>query len=410
MIRVVLNLRAESPVSFRGNRDAARSTTLPYIPGSVLLGGFAGAHTLLHPDGHRDAREQFAAFFVQGRLRFGNAYPASFPPTQRMLQDDLSPVRPLPATARSCKRWPGFRFQCDPDHEYHGVFDHLIAWTLFAVSGEQAVEPLERIATCTECGASIDAFAGFYRRGDTVEAIGRSAQDTILITRTGLSRATGAVHTGIIYSREALAERTDFWSELTMPDELFDEFREFADEASGEGLLRLGTNRTRGLGRLAVTECHGVEAPADTAAALGGRVESWNQTLRQAADEAAVTLPPGWYIPITLTADALVFDPLLRWRLRLDGDALAEAGVPVGTLVYQSAGVRRVSGWNGLWGLPREDALAIEMGSVFLLHFEPEPDFAALLRLQEEGIGERRAEGFGQLSVADRFHWEVENA
>lgn len=404
-MRVVLNLRAESPVAFRTGRDAGRAATLSYIPGSVLLGGFASAHTVLYP--HQT--ERFGEFFVRGRVRYGNAYPASFPPTQRPLQDDMSPVRPLPATARSCKRWPGFRSQRDADHEYHGVFDHLLPWALFALSGERAIAPLERAAACPECDASLDTFAGFYRRVDTARAIGRSAQDTLLLTRTGISRATGAVHTGILYSREALPEGMTFWAELTMPDELFDEFRDFADEAGGEGLLRVGTNRTRGLGRLAVVSCRQCKE-ADTTAVVAGRVRAWNEVLKQAANEAGVTLPPGWYVPMTLASDALVLDRLLRWRLQLDGSMLADTGVTGATLVYHTANVRRVTGWSGLWGLPREDALAIGMGSVFVVGFEQEPDFDALLRLQEEGIGERKAEGFGRLTVADPFHWEVHNA
>lgn len=287
-MRIVLNLRAESPVAFRTGRAAGRAATLPYIPGSVLLGGLAAAHTALYPD----QTEQFGEFFVRGRVRYGNAYPASFRPTQQALHDEMSPVRPLPTTARSCKRWPGFRFQRDADHEYHGVFDHLVPWALFALSGERAIDPLERVAACPECDAALDTFAGFYRRVDTARAIGRSAQDTLLLTRTGISRATGAVHTGILYSREALPEGTTFWAELTMPDELFDEFRDFADEAGGEGLLRVGTNRTRGLGRLAVVSCRQSEEAAATAA-VGGRVRAWNEVLKQAADEAGIALPPG---------------------------------------------------------------------------------------------------------------------
>jgi CRISPR-associated Csx10 family RAMP protein len=404
-MRVVLNLRAESPVAFRTGRDAGRAETLPYIPGSALLGGLAAAHTILYP--HKT--EQFGEFFVRGRVRYGNAYPASFPPVQRALQDETSPVRPLPLTARSCKRWPGFRFQRDADHEYHGVFDHLLPWALFALSGERAIGPLERVATCPECNTSLDTFRGFYRRAATDGAIGRSALDTTLLTRTGISRTTGAAHAGILYSREAVPEGATFWAELTMPDKLFDKFRDFADEAGGEGLLRVGTNRTRGLGRLAVVSCR-QSKEADTTAVVAARVRAWNELLKQAAKEASVTLPPGWYVPITLASDALVLDPLLRWRLQLDGSVLADSGVTGATLVYHTASVRRVTGWNGLWGLPREDALAIGMGSVFVVRFEQEPDFGALLRLQEEGIGERKAEGFGRVTVADPFHREVQNA
>jgi CRISPR-associated protein Csx10 len=141
-----------------------------------------------------------------------------------------------------------------------------------------------------------------------------------------------------------------------------------------------------------------------------GRVRAWNDVLKQTADEAGVALPTGWYVPMTLASDVLVLDPLLRWGLQLDGSTLAEVGLSGATLVYHTASMRRVTGWNGLWGLPRDDALAIGMGSVFLVRFEQEPDVSALLRLQEEGIGERKAEGFGRVTVADPFHWEVHNA
>jgi CRISPR-associated protein Csx10 len=113
---------------------------------------------------------------------------------------------------------------------------------------------------------------------------------------------------------------------------------------------------------------------------------------------------------LTLTADLLLRDRLLRWRLRLDEQVLADAGLPDATLVYHAASVRRVLGWNGLLGLPREDALAIGMGSVFLFRFPNPPALAALYHLEANGLGERTVEGFGRLTVADPFPWEVNEA
>ena len=48
---------------------------------------------------------------------------------------------PIPNTARSCKRFSGFRFKADAgNQERHGVMDSLICWGLFAVSDQTQVE------------------------------------------------------------------------------------------------------------------------------------------------------------------------------------------------------------------------------------------------------------------------------
>ena len=45
------------------------------------------------------------------------------------LQDNEQPIKPIPNTARSCKRFSGFRFKADTDKkERHGVMDSLIYW------------------------------------------------------------------------------------------------------------------------------------------------------------------------------------------------------------------------------------------------------------------------------------------
>ena len=78
-------------------------------------------------------------------------------------------------------------------------------------------------------------------------------------------------------------------------------------------------------------------------------------------------------------------------------------------LLYQAASTKRVTGWNELWGTPRMNEYAIDTGSVFLFSSTVEmnePLCEALFKLEEEGIGERRAEGFGRLRISDPFHLE----
>jgi len=57
-----------------------------------------------------------------------------------------------------------------------------------------------------------------------------------------------------------------------------------------------------------------------------------------------------------------------------------------------------VGGFNQKWGLPIPQALAVSMGSVFIFRTKDceEPNFDNLLN---DGIGERRGEGFGRVAV-----------
>ena len=80
-------------------------------------------------------------------------------------------------------------------------------------------------------------------------------------------------------------------------------------------------------------------------------------------------------------------------------------------VIYQSASTKRITGWNELWGTPRANDIAIDSGSVFLFASQKplDEDLAdRLYTLEEEGIGRRRAEGFGRICISDPFHLEVE--
>lgn len=406
-LRVLLT--AVTPLSFRDGVDLVTSDLNRYVPGTAFLGALAEAHA----ERGRD-RDEFANLFLRERVRFGNAYPAHF--THKLLrQANLQPVRPIPLSARSGKRFPGFRAdEQDPDDRCDGVTDGLIPLTLFALSGEtrpDLLDPLRSIGTGAKA-QDLDRISGFYRRGETPGLLGRAHLSLDLRTRTGINYRTGTVQQAILYSTQVLPEGSQFWAAWHLPDgdpTLYAALEALVEDLSDADALRLGNNRTRGFGRVRLQL--NPEDDAETGAragALAERVTHFTAQLATAAAAARIDLPDGVYLPITLTSDMLLHDALLRARLQLSGADLAAAGVKGADLVFYGATSRRVRGWNSVLGLPRADTWAIGMGAVFLFRLPPTyADWDALVQLQAQGLGLRRSEGYGQISLADPFHLEL---
>ncbi len=118
---------------------------------------------------------------------------------------------------------------------------------------------------------------------------------------------------------------------------------------------------------------------------------------------------------VTLLSDALLRDG--NGQFVVDPEAVTAAlearlGVPLTPYKYPDetepqkwAYLRGqiIGGFNRKWGLPLSQALAVQMGSVFV-YDSPSCDVAKLRELETQGIGERRAEGFGRVAV----NWHVE--
>lgn len=398
-----LLLTTETPLSLRSGRDKGEAGSLSYIPGTTLLGSLASFHSMLRPGKH----DQFAQIFLQEQIFFSNLYPANFESND--LADDTQPVYPLPYTARTCKRFPGFLFNADQEKDTrHGVYDQLIPWALFALSAEYCVEPLTQQCSYQDCHQPVEKADGFYRRGWGIDQIGKPTKNSKGIRmHTGISRQTGTTAEGILYSRQVIPEGCRFWGTITARNEdLLSTLEEYVAEVTQSQLLRMGNNRTRGLGRVAISSLQIQES--EDANALAERAGNFSKILREEAEKFSVTMPHRFYLPITLASDVILFDRLLRYQLQLSPDYLAEVwGIEDAELIYQNAGRKRMMGWNQLWGLPKTDKWAITMGSVFLFGLPAEPDFEVLSQMQRQGIGTRRSEGFGQVRVADSFHQEV---
>lgn len=416
-----LRLTARSPLAIRADHAPGGAAGARYIPGSTLLGGLATLYRQYYQGS--EEMELFAPLFLQERVFYPDIYPAAFDDTG--LHGQHSPVYPLPYTAQSCKRHTGFRFPENETNEAHGARDTLIDGALLrlAATDQQRLAILREGKYC-HCQEPMDYFDGYYRRDQLDPAIMVAAQPerySRLQTHTGIHRESGTVQDSILYNRQVFEEGMEFWGEVICPDDeqLVRGFTDFLAEIGPSGLLRLGTGRTRGMGRVTLA-AEEMETEQDRCKLFKKRLEDFDAALRRRANYFKLDQPAhALFFALTLRSPLILCDALLRYRGVIDTSVLVELlddlSLPGLELIYQAASMRRVTGWQEVWGTPRAAEFALDSGSVFLFGCSSPLDeklreqlLDALFALEEKGAGRRRAEGFGRVSISDRFHQLVE--
>ncbi|MGH2510367.1 MAG: RAMP superfamily CRISPR-associated protein, partial [Ktedonobacteraceae bacterium] len=317
-----LSLNTRSPLAVRASHAESGTKLAPYIPGTAVLGSLASAHRLLRSE----AEEEFTTLFLQQRVLFPHLYPACF--ADKNMHEAHTPVMPLPKTAQTCKRFPGFHpwSKEDTDEERHGIRDSLLDWTAFALlnSSTQAfktlLEPFEGHKKCQYCSQVMDHENGYYRCSRrNIRQRMKAETHTHLQTRTGINREWGTVEEGILYSREVFDQGTPFWGEILLPDELVPTFKGLVTEADDEKIIHMGTGRTRGMGQvtLKLRDAQSQEDPA----AFQQRLLKFDQTLRISASKAP--LSAGFYLAMTLHSASILCDSFLRYYTAIDGALFA---------------------------------------------------------------------------------------
>lgn len=142
----------------------------------------------------------------------------------------------------------------------------------------------------------------------------------------------------------------------------------------------LGADRYEGYGKCSVTVLEAVEAPA------------WQEKYGYTAQDV-----PGQELYLLAVSPFVMLDGTGEPR-GLDLIALAEKlGVGSVTLLQSSTAVARFDAYNRTWQC-REPALPMyDRGSIFKLRCDRPPQTDRLLALQGDGLGVRRAQGFGQI-------------
>ena len=389
-------------------------TSRNFIAGSVLRGTLARA--ILRPLGlwkheiglksetpEASPPEGFAeVFLAKPPARFGFLYPIWI---RKGEDPEKTEVFPLPLTAFTCKAHKGFKTE-----DGHGVWDELLYKLRYEVEGKPPTR-----GECG-CGEPLDRLRGFVARiGDTYRRVEVHPR---LLVRVGLNRLTETAEGGILYTQEALpphqrVEAEDrflhFVGYWQMSDEQWEALKGLLGKfvpKDGEGYsLRIGTARARGMGAVTL---RWVEESSPALPPLEKRLEDFQPR----GPDGHELDPDHWYFALTLRSPLLIYDKQGRPTTRLEKDVLEDyvSAIPQGLEFLREASVierEEWSGWSAAWGLPKTVVTAVAAGSVLAFRApkgEKEAVLAFLQEVEECGLGEGQAEGWGEVVACDPFH------
>lgn len=399
-VRYHWSIQAKTPFHIASSRAFAASTqTLAYIPGTAVRGAVAAAFLA------RQSADTPVFHRLTEKTCYGHAYPTLTSGTGSS---------PLPLSSVTCRRAPGFRADGG-----HGVDDLLLAAEAFALA--HAGEQSERMTTdggaliaCARCaddrqrqpGDAIVPWHGWYGWDAAVPRHVCVQFGTQIEGRTG---GAGEQQEGLT-ARQTVQSGQHFACSVTFPDE---ETAALVGEllARQGNRLWVGAGRSRGLGEVLVD----AQVVPGEAAAAESRQEGLADRLARLCSQAGARPPAEQtYISLTLQAAALVPDAFGRWQRTCNADLLSNwTGLPANALEVRQSfqDVTWLGGWNAALGLPKPDALSLAAGSCWLFRVVGEARdevMLALQRLEDQGIGERRQEGFGVVRVCDPLHWQVQ--
>jgi CRISPR-associated protein Csx10 len=361
MKAITYQLKLLEPVlvtSLSGDPNSAAS--FDYLPGSVLRGSFIGRY-LQPPLVDLAADTTARRLFLSGETRWLNAYPV-----------DRLGKRCLPTPLSI--------------HEVKGSDEKTVY--------DLAIDPQE--ANDVQWKAVSKAFCRFAD-GDQVRLIEPERQISVHTARTrryGRARSDklddkkGDVP-GAVYRYDALAAGQVFEGVVWCDDTDAVEIKKLLS-----GKIRLGKSQNGGYGQAVI------EKVSDSG--------KWNEyplpDFLNASDANGDAALPSELI-ITFLSDVLLRDEKTG-QFIVDTEAACQVLHTKlgGTLALKRAftGQEILGGFNRKWGLPLPQAHAFAAGSVLVCQAE-NIDLKKLNDLLQEGIGERRAEGFGRFAV----NWQI---
>lgn len=195
----------------------------------------------------------------------------------------------------------------------------------------------------------------------------------------GVQRPTEQV--GGVFTYEAIAAGQTFAGRIRIRKDIDINIDEFCRELAGEAAV--GRARRVGYGRLALGPARIMSAPTCSTSDNAILVSLTSDLLLEGADLSGTTTADGLADAIETAID----EPGLFDRKKIEAEIRT----------------RRLESWQASWGLPRPTLVALQAGSVIHLPFMAgkQADKAKLARLMQDGLGQRRGEGFGQIRIND---------
>lgn len=315
--------------------DPNSAESYDFIPGSLIRGALVAAY-LQGPNPPSDiARDANARdLFLNGRVRYLNAFP----------------VNPAAPGERLLPRPLAWFEEKGQSHATAGTLANL------AIPGAPELRNPKSLK---------DNFCSIF--GTAVQFHSPARQINVHNASEDRNRKQGG--TSQVFRYDALAAGQQFAAVILFDDAVAALQQTLQPLLTGS--LYLGGSHFAGYGHVIVSEVK--------------PHTNWREYQPAAPHQDCVT--------ITLLSDAIVRNDAGRYTDQLAA-LLAGGREPLSAFVR----TRIVGGFNRKWGMPLDQAWAVQQGSVLTFR-RADVDPATLSRLEQQGIGERRAEGFGRLAV-----------
>ncbi|MBD3190531.1 MAG: hypothetical protein GF308_07795 [Candidatus Heimdallarchaeota archaeon] len=369
----------EEPLLIANRQEAGyRYKSHLYIPGSTLFGALAWKAASRRDLKDEKTYEKFIKLFKRGALKVTPLYPAYFPKSQEKSESiakTIYPTIPSPLDLLSCKLYP------ETEKGSHG-FEHC------AIKKE---EPKK----CEVCLSKEKKKETPLKPLNEYLVIRSLSSKNLKKAEVAIKEEmhisidldTGKTKPGELFSYRSIDSNQYFLGLLEVDD--FQVFNEFINLENGEeGFffnLTIGKGISRGYGKVRVW-LQNVDSPADVF--LGKPIQ----------ERVNVKEP----ITMTLLTGAILLDKWSRFQTNLDKKMLEEIlGPEVEVEVFNSfVKTKNIDGFNGYLGLPKwRDVVLVSGSSIGFKVKDPSEEFLTTLqKLEEEGIGLRKAEGFGRIA------------
>ena len=389
-----VTITARSPLVFPVRKPGAQfRASLPYVPGAAVYGALG---EVLARAGRFDAE-------LMRAVRCHNAYPAA--PGDPW-------VRPLPLTAATPK---GANRPAD-------TLVDRVCW--------EVLRPAALVYAPTDTsGRAWEALSGFYAPpldDDIRKQTTRTVAQRVM-TRVSINRRRGTAEEQRLYSFLAISEVNRFiryqWNDqnLEKGDEGW-----FATLFLGSVVGRtdddlapllaqidqVGGRITTGTGEVVVQP---QEARPEDGQAIKRRIARLTERFRASAARYARLRPTrdwqpdGAIFTVNLLSDAILYEEGWRPTTTLTAEMLREAtGMQSELRLLRSFAQPDIAGgWNVVWPGPKPTEVSTQRGAVFVFQAPQglaDDDYRRLADLQLDGLGQRRAEGYGQVRICDEFH------
>ena len=412
--RIRVLLKSDAPLSIsEGFKGGWTVSTKEYIPGAVVRGAIAGY--LINSIG----QEEMKRILLAPGTAVLDFHPVDIDKINHKKKEKSLDARitkiietgRLPQTIISCKRRPGFIGETFSDGlEQHGLADSLETLLLHFLNMDKRRKNAQINLRCETCQERQEHFQGWYQLEEKENENGENhlffrgvTPATTSYIHIGIDTDRGTATQGIFYTIDALDEEQYFLGSIMMddnPDEWTSKFKH------GEYLF-LGGSKSRGYGASKIEvmqiesekttrNCNLLEPPDI-------RCQKCTQRIR---DKGGFVEEGSWLVPLTLLSPSILMDRFLRPVMDDITKDVRDHGLPTtGKPILVKAKSQTIQGWHAAGNVPKPDFLAIASGSVFVYQCSASKQTVqALHRIEDMGIGFRRAEGFGQVRVASSLH------